>query len=159
MSKEAKIREAILSDAFSIRDCVEAAYKHYISRIGMPPGPMLDDYAEVIGHHKVFVAETEKVIGVLVLILTATGILLDNVAVHPDQQGRGLGKRLMGLAESEARASGFKKLDLYTHESMKENIALYESLGYTETERKEEQGYHRVYMQKILVRNKSDVAL
>ena len=151
MDNSTKIRPARLSDATAIQKCVEAAYRHYISRIGMPPGPMLDDYAAVIRHHRVFIAETEKIVGVLVLIQKPTAILLDNVAVHPDQQGKGLGKRLINLAEAEARAAGFENLDLYTHECMSENIELYESLGYIETERKEERGYNRVYMQKRLV--------
>jgi len=60
MDKEPEIRKARLCDVSAIQNCVEAAYQHYINRIGKPPGPMLDDYAEVIEHHKVFVAETEK---------------------------------------------------------------------------------------------------
>ena len=48
------------------------------------------------------------------LIQTVTGILLDNVAVHPDQQGSGIGKRLMNLAESKAKDQGFEKLDIYS---------------------------------------------
>ena len=150
MSKDSAIRKANLSDANSIQKCVEAAYHHYIARIGKPPGPMLNDYTEVIKHHKVFVAELNGVVGVLVLIRTGSGILLDNVAVHPDQQGKGIGRRLVNLAESEARDLGFEKLDLYTHECMDENIEIYKALGYIETERKEEQGYNRVYMQKSL---------
>ena len=150
MGNDLVIRKANLSDASSIQKCVEAAYSHYIDRIGKPPGPMLDDYTEVIQLHKVYVVESIEVVGVLVLIRTDSGILLDNVAVHPGQQGRGMGKRLMNFAESEARDQGFEKLDLYTHECMSENIEIYKALGHRETERKEEQGFNRVYMQKYL---------
>jgi len=145
------IRKAQLSDAAAMQSCVEAAYRHYIPRIGKPPGPMLDDYSEVVQQHQAFVAEARgQIIGVLVLIRKNNGILLDNVAVHPEHQGKGLGRRLIELAESEPRNQGFAHLDLYTHERMTENIELYKRLGYIETERRIEKGYHRVYMRKSL---------
>jgi predicted N-acetyltransferase YhbS len=66
---------------------------------------MLDDYATVIERHTAFVAEKNgEVVGVLVLAGTDAGMLLDNVAVHPAHQAKGLGRRLIELAESEARA-------------------------------------------------------
>jgi ribosomal protein S18 acetylase RimI-like enzyme len=89
---------------------------------------MFDDYTEVIKYHQVFVVEANGIVRVLLLIQTVTGILLDNVAVHPDRQGSGIGKRLMNLAESEAKDQSFEKLDIYTHECMYENIALYKAL-------------------------------
>lgn len=151
MTVEAEIVAADRGDAAAIARCVEAAYRHYIARIGKPPGPMLDDYADVIATHRVFVVRAAgSIVGVLVLIETPAGILLDNVAVHPQRQGQGLGRRLIAHAEREARALGYAALDLYTHECMHENIALYRALGYAETGRREERGYPRVYMRKLL---------
>jgi ribosomal protein S18 acetylase RimI-like enzyme len=136
---ETAIRPARPEDATQIASCVAAAYQHYISRMERLPGPMLDDYGQVIRQHQVFVAEQQsKVIGVVVLILKGRGILLDNVAVHPAQQGKGLGGRLIALAEAESRRQGFTELDLYTHERMTENINMYKKLGYFETERRTE---------------------
>ncbi|MCP3849863.1 MAG: N-acetyltransferase, partial [Gammaproteobacteria bacterium] len=83
MDMEIKIREAVLSDAGEIQNCVQEAYQHYIERIGKPPGPMLDDYAEVIKSHLVYVAESDGVVGVLVLMKSENRFLLDNVAVDP----------------------------------------------------------------------------
>ncbi len=145
------IRTAQPSDAVAIKRCVEAAYQHYIARMGKPPGPMVDDYANVIEQHGAFVVEENgEIVGVLVLIQTESGMLLDNVAVHPEHQGEGLGRRLLELAESETRNQGYAYLDLYTHECMTENIEMYKRIGYVETERKSEHGYNRVYMQKAL---------
>lgn len=145
------IRRAEASDAAAMKACVESAYRHYISRIGKPPGPMVDDYPTVVKRHQAFVAESGgQVVGVLVLILKDKGMLLDNVAVRPEFQGSGLGRKLMELAESEARRQGFAQLDLYTHELMTENIDMYKRLGYMETERRTESGYPRVYMCKRL---------
>jgi ribosomal protein S18 acetylase RimI-like enzyme len=146
-----EIRPARAEDATAITDCVAAAYRHYIVLLGKPPGPMLDDYKAVIQQHRVLVLTAgAKIIGVLVLITQTHSLLVDNVAVHPDYQRRGLGRKLMALAEEEARRLGFTTVTLYTNERMTENIELYKRLGYMETERKTEQGYQRVYMRKAL---------
>jgi ribosomal protein S18 acetylase RimI-like enzyme len=146
-----EIRSAQLEDATAITACVVAAYSRYVARIGKAPEPMLEDYAALIRRHKVFVlADGENIIGVLVLIAKEQNLLLDNVAVHPDYQGRGLGQKLIELAEAEALRLGFSSVVLYTNLQMTENIQLYKKLGFVETERKQEKGYERVYMRKFL---------
>lgn len=146
-----EIRPAQLEDAAAVTACVAAAYAQYVARIGKPPAPMLDDYAELIHRHKIFVlTEGESIIGVLVLIETEQSLLLDNVALHPDYQGRGLGRKLIELAAAEALRLGFSSIILYTNVQMTENINLYKKLGFVETERKQEKGYERVYMRKLL---------
>ena len=148
------IRRAHASDALGITTCVEAAYHQYISRIGKPPGPMMDDYNVVIKQHQVFIAEESgNIIGALVLRQFEQGILLDNVAVHPQHQGKGLGRKLIDLAEKEAQQQGYTEIHLYTHELMIENIKLYNFLGYIETERRSERGYQRIYMRKLFSSN------
>ena len=147
-----EIRPARREDATAITECVAAAYRHYIDRLGRPPGPMLDDYRKVIQQHHVLVlVDGTNIVGVLVLIRQTRSLLLDNVAVHPAYQGRGLGRQLMALAEKEARRVGLTTVTLYTNERMTENLELYKRLGYMETERKTEQGYQRVYMRKDLL--------
>jgi ribosomal protein S18 acetylase RimI-like enzyme len=109
------------------------------------------DYAEVIKQHEVFVAVSEgRIVGVLVLIRRLETMLLDNVAVHPDFQGQGLGRRLIALAESETKRLRYDEIQLYTNEKMVENIALYSRLGYVEIGRRSEQALQRVYMSKRL---------
>jgi ribosomal protein S18 acetylase RimI-like enzyme len=144
-----EIRPAEVEDAAAITECVAAAYRHYIARIGKPPGPMLDDYTAVVQQHRVFIlVDGMRVVGALVTIKQGESLLLDNVAVHPEYQGRGLGRELVALAEEEARRLGYTAVTLYTNERMTENIEFYKKLGYTETERKTERGYQRVYMRK-----------
>jgi ribosomal protein S18 acetylase RimI-like enzyme len=77
-------------------------------------------------------------------------LLIENVAVHPKAQGTGLGRRLMDFAEEEGRRGGFGLLRLYTDEIMTENVALHEHLGYREVDRRLEDGYRRVLMEKLL---------
>ena len=130
---------------------MRAAYSHYIERIGKPPGPLLDDYEQIVREHGAYVIEDGgEIVGALVLIKKEDGLLLDNVAVLPSRQGEGIGRRLIEHAESEARRLEYVDLDLYTHQRMTENIAMYTRLGYEEIERRVERGYPRVYMRKHL---------
>ena len=146
------LRPAGSCDIQDINDCVQEAYRPYIQRIGKPPAPMLVDYSEIVTMYQTFVAVmNERVVGILVLIPREQGLLLDNVAVRPEFQGRGIGGKLLKLAEAEARKQGLAQLDLYTHERMIENIKMYKYLGYVETKRCTEAGYQRVYLRKTLI--------
>lgn len=148
---EISIRGATVADAQEVAACVNDAYQHYIERIGQPPGPMLEDYAQVTAEREVFVAEFDRqIVGILVLRETKEGFLLDNVAVSPKCQRKGIGQRLLTLAESRARSAGFTSIYLYTHEKMIENQALYARIGYAEYDRRTEKGLSRVYMRKQL---------
>lgn len=145
------IRAATPEDAEWVSACVEAAYRPYLERIGRPPGPMLDDYAGLIARHHVYLAEEGGApAGLVVLIDKSDRLLLDNVAVLPERQGRGVGGELIAFAEAEARRRGFAVIELYTHIAMTENRERYRRLGYRETERRTELGLERVYLRKEL---------
>ncbi len=145
------IRPATADDLHAVRAIVHAAYDPYTARIGRPPGPMLDDYAARIAHAQVWVAEQQgRIDGILVLEQRADSFLLDNIAVRPDCQGSGIGRRLMDFAEAEALRRGWPAIQLYTHALMTENQALYRRRGYREVGRRSEHGYDRVYMVKPL---------
>ena len=55
---------------------------------------------------------------------------IENIAVDPGLQGRGVGRELMGFAEEFARERGLPEIRLYTHRLMSENLAIYDHLGY-----------------------------
>ena len=117
-----RIRPAIAADVPAIAKIVDHAYRHYIARMGKPPGPMLEDYAARV-----------------------------NIAVSPNHQGLGLGGRLLAFAETEALRRGYREIRLYTHQTMVENQRLYASIGYEETGRGAEAGYDRVFTRKQLI--------
>ena len=144
------LRTARAGDRAAVEAIVDAAYSVYLERIGKPTGPMLDDYPRLIeqGAVSVFAEPDGTVLAVIVLLPQADHLLLDNVAVRPERQGQGLGRRLVGFAESEARRLGYAELRLYTHVTMTENIALYRHLGFVETGRGQQAGYDRVFMAK-----------
>lgn len=148
----ATVRPARAGDAQGISACVDAAYRHYVARIGRTPRPMLEDYADAIHRHQVHVAELDgRLVGALVLAVTGEGFLLEMIAVHPSAQGTGVGRRLLEFSEAEARRQGYAEIYLYTHEKMTENQALYSKIGYVEYDRRTEHGLARVYMRKKLL--------
>ncbi len=112
------IRKAGSGDRAAVEAIVATAYSIYIDRMGKPPGPMLDDYAALIdqGAVSVFEEPDGEIAAIIVLLSKPDHLLLDNVAVRPQRQGRGLGRRLIAFAESEARRLGHAELRLYTHE-------------------------------------------
>jgi ribosomal protein S18 acetylase RimI-like enzyme len=148
---EIRIRAATAADVPAIVDTVDRAYRHYIVRIGKPPGPMLDDYLARVSEDAVWVLQDGPAIaGILVLLSAPEYLLLDNIAIAPERQGRGLGRRLLAFAESEALRRGYREIRLYTHQTMIENQRLYASIGYEERGRGSEAGYDRVFMRKPL---------
>ncbi|MCC2654433.1 MAG: family acetyltransferase [Microvirga sp.] len=148
------IRLAQREDLAAVEALVTVAYTQYIPLIGQKPGPMSDDYSALIEKRRVYVLSSEnKLAGMLVLLPEDETMLLDNVAVHPDMQGRGYGRALIAFAERLSIERGFKAIRLYTNEAMIENVRLYERLGFVETHRAEEKGFRRVYMTKPLVRS------
>jgi ribosomal protein S18 acetylase RimI-like enzyme len=148
----AKVRLATSEDLPEIQDLVRRSYERYVPRMGKPPAPMLDDYGALVGNGRVSVLEEEgRIAGLLVLLPQSDHLLLDNIAVDPSFQGRGLGRQLAAEAEMTAMRLELPEVRLYTNVMMTENIALYRHLGFEETHRAEQDGYQRIFMRKTVV--------
>jgi ribosomal protein S18 acetylase RimI-like enzyme len=145
------LRSATAGDVPKLTELVDTAYGHYVSRIGEPPRPMTEDYAEVVRTHRVIVAERGgEIAGLIVLGVDDEGFFVDNVAVDPAHQGSGVGRALLEHAEGAARDAGFDSIYLFTHERMSENLALYSRVGYVEYDRRVHGGARIVYLRKRL---------
>ena len=145
----AAIRLAVSGEADAVRFLVRAAYAHYVPRLGREPSPMGEDYDRRIAMDQVWVLEEQgELVGVVSLTQRPGSFLLQNIAVAPEAQGKGYGRRLIAFAEEQARERGFTELRLYTNVLMVENIALYHHLGFREIGRIHENGFDRLYMAK-----------
>ena len=147
------MRPAEPEDAAAVRDLVRASYSKYVGRIGKDPAPMLEDYAALVRAGEVWELAGEaggEVLGVLVMRPAEDHLFVDNVAVTPGHQGRGLGRELMAFAEEKARRDGLPEIRLYTNEKMHENLAVYAKQGFEGTGRRLDGGYRRVFMRKRL---------
>jgi GNAT superfamily N-acetyltransferase len=143
-----EVRSAVPADRGAVERAVLAAYGHWAEVIGMRPLPMDADYGRLIGEGHVFVVGPAD--GLIVLVPEDGVLLVENVAVRPSSQGRGVGRSLLAFAERRARVLGLPALRLYTNEKMTSNISLYTSLGYRETARELHAGRHTVHMRKDL---------
>ena len=135
-------RPARPDDVPAVEALVAAAYGHYVERIGVPPLPMVDDYPARVAAGQVWVVDAPGggIQALVVLLVHPDHLEVDNVAVAPAVQGRGLGRALLGFAHDRAAAAGLPELRLKTHELMTENQALYASLGWNRTGRVERAG-------------------
>jgi GNAT superfamily N-acetyltransferase len=144
-------RPAKPGDAAALRALVRAAYAKYVPRLGREPAPMLDDYAARIAAGQAWVLEEDgALVGALILEDEPGALMLYNIVIAPEAQGKGIGRRLIAFTEAEARRRGYALLRLYTNELMVENVAMYPRLGFTETHRGSEAGHRRVYFEKRL---------
>jgi N-acetylglutamate synthase-like GNAT family acetyltransferase len=145
------LRRATDQDVDAIRDLVDAAYVGYTELIGRTPLPMLSDYAAAVRADDVWVLDAGgSIVGVIVLVVREDHLWLDNVAIAPASQGRGLGRRLLGHAEDEARRLDLQEIRLLTNELYLDNIAMYTRHGYRETHREPYRGTDLVYFAKRL---------
>lgn len=161
------IRLAQAADRAALEAIVRAAYEPWVPVIGVQPLPMIADYGRIIAAEQAYVLENgesvsvadgtrhaggqhDQIEGLIVLVAEDTTLLVENVAVRPERQGRGLGRRLLAFAEFRARTLGLQALRLYTNEKMTANIALYESLGYREISREDIGDRHVVHLRKDL---------
>jgi ribosomal protein S18 acetylase RimI-like enzyme len=148
------IRRAAPADAASVHDLVERSYAPYVTRMDRRPAPMDQDYEEVLRTTDSWIVEVDgDIAGVVVTRREPDHLFIENVAVAPSAQGRGIGGRLLAIAEEHAMACGAGEVRLYTNEVMTENLVFYPRHGYRETGRALHEGFRRVFFVKIVAAN------
>lgn len=146
------ITVATAAQAAEVRACAEAAYARYVPLMGQKPAPLLSDYEAQCADGLVHVTEiVGHVAGFIVFYPKDGAMLLENIAIHPDHAGKGIGKALIQFCEAQARAQGLPKVQLYTNSKMTENLAIYPHLGFTEIDRRTSDGFDRVFFEKSLI--------
>jgi len=125
------VRRATADDAAVLRALTRAAYAKWVPLIGREPRPMAADYEAAVQVHRFDVLEEDgEVIALIETVDEGDVLLIENVAVDPDHQSLGHGRRLLALAEDIARELGRPRVRLYTNQRFEVNIALYRRLGY-----------------------------
>jgi GNAT superfamily N-acetyltransferase len=131
-----KLRRATPADANAVRHLSRAAYAKWVPLIGRESLPMTADYDWAIANHVVDLLEDGgQLLGLIEMIHEEDHLLVENIAVRPDQQGKGLGDRLLLHAEEIGRSFGVEEVQLYTNAAFTSNIAFYAKRGYEEYRR------------------------
>src|SRR5579863_2551685 len=117
------LRQAVAADATAIRALTRVAYAKWVPLIGREPKPMTADYEEAVRNLRFDLLYAEGELAALIETIWGTGhLLIENLAVAPALQGRGLGRVLMAHVEQLAVASGFPETRLYTNKLFAENL-------------------------------------
>ncbi len=131
---EITFRPATPADTEAIRFCIARAYASALRDISDLPD-VTDGIGEDIAVHDVTVAqEGQQVLGVVIFGEVEDAVMIFNLAVLPETQGRGVARRLLEIAESSAREKDHPYLRLRTHKLMQDTRSIYSHLGWAEIE-------------------------
>ena len=144
-------RSATPDVAAAIRELVRSAYAKWVPLIGREPRPMTADYDLAVREHQFdLVFDGDRLAGLIETTVRDDHLWIENVAVVPSAQGKGLGRQLLARAETRAREASREEMRLLTNGAFAANVALYEHVGYVVTHTEPFMGGTTVYMTKLL---------
>jgi ribosomal protein S18 acetylase RimI-like enzyme len=119
---------------------------------GSPPMPVTADYDRAVTEHIIDLVEQRgELLALIEMVPARDHLLIENIAVRPDQQGGGLGDLLLRHAETLALSMEFAETQLYTNAAFVSNLAFYSKRGYEEYRRETMvSGSTRIFMRKKL---------
>lgn len=87
--QSAQVRRAGTTDVLAIRELSRAAYAKWVPLIGREPWPMTADYGRAVAEHVIDLLEVNgELVALIELIPQSDHLLIENVAVQPEQQGK-----------------------------------------------------------------------
>lgn len=149
-------RAATHHDAATVREVVRAAYAKWVPVIGREPLPMKADYEAAVRDHEIdLICSDAGVVGLIEIMLREDHLWIENVAVRPEEQGKGFGRQLLAHAHAKAVDAGRAELRLLTNAAFASNVALYKSAGYVVTAEEPFMGGTTIHMRKALFGDQS----
>lgn len=125
------IRRAQPSDAAAVGALTREAYGKWVPLIGREPLPMRADYDRAVREHIVdLLFLGADMAGLIEMVNEGDHLLVENIAIAPAFQRRGLGQYLLTHADRTAAALKLPQLRLYTNPRFAGNVELYRRYGY-----------------------------
>src|SRR5437870_3115049 len=107
MSAEPSLRIGGEADTAAIAALARAAYAKWVAVVGREPLPMQADYAAAVRAHRFdLLTEGDELTALIETTPQDELLLVVNVAVRPDRQGAGYGRRLLAHAWDLAAEQG-----------------------------------------------------
>lgn len=118
----------------AVLSLIRTSFAYMEGRID-PPSSMhhltLDDLARQAAKAEVWAIEEDgRVVACVFLTPMARALYLGKLAVAVTHRGRGLARRLVGLAEERARALGLGAVELQSRVELTENHSAFAALGF-----------------------------
>ncbi|MFB6724722.1 GNAT family N-acetyltransferase [Kribbella sp. NPDC056345] len=137
------IRPAVAAELPGLQ-ALELAAGELFRGIGMndiaehPPPPLETfEHARQAGRLWVITGADDRPVGFVLVEIVDGAAHIEQVSVHPEQQGRGLGRALIDHVVSWAAAQGLPTLTLSTFREVPWNAPYYARLGFVELSRAE----------------------
>lgn len=160
------IRLAEAHEVKAAQQVLRAAFTPFIARIGQKPAPMLADLAAAQAAGQLWLAGEGQAIAAVMVCFAKDKALenaaqknaaqedavleLDILAVAPEAQGQGMGAAMVSHAETLAQDVGLEAVTLYTNAAMEGAQRLYARLGFELVERRQQDGFDRLFYRKAL---------
>ncbi|WP_345803445.1 GNAT family N-acetyltransferase [Microbacterium sp. AZCO] len=145
-----------MEDAGEVLTLQRAAFVQEALIYGTPDMPPLTQSLDELEHElhdnlgQVALAGP-RMVGALRARLDDGLLLIGRISIAPDQQGKGIGSRLLAAVEERGRGAGATEAELFTGSLSEANLRLYTREGYAETQRVQgDDGIEQVFLRKRL---------
>jgi GNAT superfamily N-acetyltransferase len=150
------VRDIRIEDAGEVLTLQRAAFVQEALIYGTPGMPPLTQTLDELVHElhdnlgRVALIGP-RIVGAVRARLDGELLLVGRLAIAPDQQGNGIGSRLLEAVEERGREAGAREAELFTGSLSEANLRLYEREGYAETQRVAgDDGIEQVFLRKRL---------
>lgn len=143
-------------DAGEVLTLQRAAFVQEAQIYGTPQLPPLTQTlaeleAELVDNLGCVAVDGTRIVGAVRARRDGELLLVGRLTIAPDQQGRGIGTRLLAAVEERGAALGATEAELFTGSLSEANLRLYLREGYVETQRVPgDEGIEQVFLRKPL---------
>ncbi len=145
------IRHARLGDLQQLRYLAQTAFAPYATGVRGKREPLRADLRELVEEEAVSVFILENAVrGFICYHIDGPDLHIEALAVSARQRRRGVGRQLLDQADREGLAKKCRRAIFHTNAAMFENLAYFRAKGFEETDRRNENGFDRIYMERYL---------